>query len=202
MLCASAIRLKVPVQASSFNPSSTSLKERSRDEWQVDCFIRCGPFCQNHKCACLPPLPQAASRYYMYKSTVNMPRRCGCAALNYMRQTVKLSSQSPFISEVVVCVSFPSPRKVNPSLLRWLWPSCWHSCMTASCRRATSPSTWLSNLAPRSSLTLAFPRQTPSRGYALRKVPNSKTQHYFRRNSHMLERYYSPQKVSLFLDTG
>lgn len=67
------IRLEVPVQASSFNPSSTSIEEGSRDEWQVNCFIRCGPFSQNHQCACLPPLPQAASRYCIYRCKVNMP---------------------------------------------------------------------------------------------------------------------------------
>lgn len=67
----------------------------------------------------------------------------------------------------------PPPRhKVNPSHRRWLWPSCWRCCTTASFHRATSPLTWPSNWAPRSSPIRACPRPTPSRGCAPREVPN------------------------------
>lgn len=86
---------------------------------------------------------------------------------------VKPSIQSLCTNEVNYFALPPSPTQVNPFHLRWLWPSYWHSCTTASCHRAISPSIWQSNLAPRSSLTQAFPRRTHSRDYALRKVPQS-----------------------------
>lgn len=121
-----------------------------------------------------------------------MPLRSGYTTLRCFRQTLKLSGQSSFISDINFCVS--CPLQANPSHLRWHWLSYWHSCTTASCHRATSPSTWQSNWAPRSSLTQASPRQTPSRGCALRKVPitcNSEVHH-------MLKYYYSLKRCCYF----
>lgn len=90
----SLIRLEVPVQASSFNPSQTSVEEGSRDEWKVDRYVWCGPFIQNHQCACLPPLPQTASRYYIYKCKINIPTHIwqqNIKALESNTQTKKMN---------------------------------------------------------------------------------------------------------------
>ncbi|XP_046884773.1 baculoviral IAP repeat-containing protein 6 isoform X4 [Hypomesus transpacificus] len=56
------LRSEVPVQESAVHPSPPPLPEGPRDERQADRLLRCGPLCQNHQCACLPPLPQAAPR--------------------------------------------------------------------------------------------------------------------------------------------
>lgn len=158
LLChsVSAIRLKVPVQASSLNASPPSVQKGSGDERQVDSFIWRGPFSQNHQRARLPPLPQAASRYY-----TNV---CSHLEAGTPDVWVERWNWSGCIS------SSPPLFQVSPSHLRWLWPSYWRSCTTASCHRATSPSTSQSNWALKSYLTQASPRPTLSRGYALRKV--------------------------------
>lgn len=70
----SSTRLEVPVQTGSFYSPSSPVQERTCDEWQVECVIWCGFVIQNHQCARFPPLPQAASRYYVYYSQVDVLR--------------------------------------------------------------------------------------------------------------------------------
>lgn len=108
---------------------------------------------------------------YKYKDKFNMSTHTWLPGVEVFESNTQTKLPVYQWSEFF-CLPCP-PLQVSPSHLRWPWPSCWHSCMTASCPRATSPSTWRSNWAPRSSLTLAFPRLTPSRGYALRKVPKT-----------------------------
>lgn len=201
-LCVSIFRFEVPVQASAFHPSQTSVTEGSRDEWQVDGVVWCGSFSQNHQCARLPPVPQAASRYDQLECNVKTQ-----ADIWQLDIDVFWASYSNWATTFVCMhrghffVQFPSPLlQVSPYHLRWPWLSYSHSCTTASCPRAISLSTWRSNWAPRSSLTPVFPKPTPSRGCALRKVPTIIFQWFLLAKIHNSDILHRPTTVSCSVD--
>lgn len=178
-LRASPFRFEVSVQASSVHAAQAALAQRSCDERQVHGFLRRRPLGQNHQRACFPPLPQAASRYL----TLDWAE-CPCQQW-WKTLLVEFQSICCWCVKQTLTTSCDWPRhKVNPSHRRWLWPNCWRCCTTASFHRATSPLTWPSNWAPRSSLIRACPRPTPSRGCAPREVGSVSRLHqhweYFR----------------------